>query len=503
MIFFGKMEVVKANKRGNTREKRMLEKSGNEREQVELYICTDQLVPEEHLLRKIDAAIDFKKIYEIVEPYYCNDNGRPSIDPVVLVKMVFIQHLFGIPSLRKTVSEIQMNVGYRWFLGFGLTTPIPHFATVSYAFATRFPETVIEQIFKWILNEAVDKGFVDGSMVFVDSTPVKASANRHKKVRVRVEKTARRYEKQLREEVNTDRLAHGKRPLKDKDDSDDNPPETKEVSQSKTDKDSGILRKGEHKVDFSYSVHTACDNNNFILCSEVTAANVHDSQVFEDVYEKVNEGFDPEVVVVDAGYKTPRICKRVFEDGRKLSAPYKRPMGKKGFFYPYEYSYDEYYDCVLCPQNQPLKYSRTDKNGYRHYVSDKEICKVCHSRMQCSHNAQYKKTVLKHIWSDYVEMAEDFRHSPEGKQSYTRRKETIERVFADAKEKHGMRYTNHRGLARVKKWVTLKFAAMNLKKMAMWAWRDAFAPFLRTLFFPFLIQNLTQNANKPQVTLAS
>lgn len=478
----------------------MLEKSGNEREQVELYICTDQLVPEDHLLRKIDAAIDFKKIYEIVEPYYCKDNGRPSIDPVILVKMVFIQHLFGIPSLRKTVAEIQMNVGYRWFLGFGLTTPIPHFATVSYAFASRFPETVIEQIFKWILNEAVDNGFVDGSMVFVDSTPVKASANRHKKVRVKVEKTARKYEKQLREEVNADRLAHGKKLLKDKDDSDDNPPETKEVTQSKTDPDSGILRKGEHKVDFSYSVHTACDDNNFVLASEVTAANIHDSQVFEDVYEKVTQDFNPETIVVDAGYKTPRICKRVFCDGRKLSAPYKRPMGKKEFFYPYEYIYDEYYDCVLCPENQALRYGRTDKEGYRHYVSDPNICKSCPCRMQCTHNAQCQKTVLKHIWSEYVEMAEDFRHSPEGKESYKRRKETIERVFADAKEKHGMRYTNHRGLARVKKWVMLKLACMNLKKLAVWAWRDAFISLIPPLFFdrfllsPFLPAKKTQTA---------
>lgn len=476
----------------------MLEKSGNEREQMELYICTDQLVPEEHLLRKIDAAIDFKKIYEIVEPYYCKDNGRPSIDPVVLVKMVFIQHLFGIPSLRKTMSEIQMNVGYRWFLGFGLTTPIPHFATVSYAFASRFPETVIEQIFKWILNEAVDKGFVDGSMVFVDSTPVKASANRHKKVRVKVEKTARRYEKQLREEINADRKTHGKKPLKEKDGSDDDPPDTREITQSKTDPDSGILRKGEHKVDFSYSVHTACDDNNFILASEVTAANIHDSQVFEEIYEKVTEDFEAETIVVDAGYKTSAICRRVFADGRKLSAPYKRPMGKKGFFSPHEYFYDEYYDCVLCPENQPLRYTRTDKNGYRHYVSEEAICKSCPSRTRCTHNAQCQKRVLRHIWSEYVDLAEDFRHSPEGRESYRRRKETIERVFADAKEKHGMRYTHHRGLARVSKWVTLKFAAMNLKKMAIWANKDALLPFLQMLFFSFL----PQYAKKPHYARA-
>ncbi|MGI6558539.1 MAG: transposase, partial [Limnochordia bacterium] len=74
-------------------------------------------------------------------------------------------------------------------------------------------------------------------------------------------------------------------------------------------------------------------------------------------------------------------------------------------------------------------------------------------------------------WADYIEQAEDFRHSQAGKESYSLRGETIERVFADAKEKHGMRYTFHRGLVRVASWVRLKFAAMNLKRLALWVFR--------------------------------
>ncbi len=80
------------------------------------------------------------------------------------------------------------------------------------------------------------------------------------------------------------------------------------------------------------------------------------------------------------------------------------------------------------------------------------------------------KLVKRHVWQDYIEMAEDVRHSELGQETYDMRKRTIERVFADAKEKHGMRYTPYRGLARVTNWVRLKFAAMNLKKMAMWAY---------------------------------
>jgi transposase len=78
----------------------------------------DSLVPEDHLLRKIERVIDFSKIYDMVEHLYSKDKGRPAVDPVVLVKIVLIQHLFGIPSLRKTVEEVNLNIAYRWFLGY-------------------------------------------------------------------------------------------------------------------------------------------------------------------------------------------------------------------------------------------------------------------------------------------------------------------------------------------------------------------------------------------------
>ena len=94
----------------------------------------EALVPKDHLLRKAEKVMDYEWLYEKLEPYYCHDNGRLGIGPVVLIKMVLIQHLFGIPSLRQTYREIIVNLAYRWFLGYGLLDEIPHFATVSYAF---------------------------------------------------------------------------------------------------------------------------------------------------------------------------------------------------------------------------------------------------------------------------------------------------------------------------------------------------------------------------------
>ena len=86
------------------------------------------------------------------------------------------------------------------------------------------------------------------------------------------------------------------------------------------------------------------------------------------------------------------------------------------------------------------------------------------------------------IWKDYEELADDARYTPAYAQLYKCRKETIERVFADAKEKHAMRYTQYRGLAQVTNWVKLKFAAMNLKKLATWKWRDLLPSFRFAVF---------------------
>lgn len=76
-------------------------------------VGTEILAPKDHLLRKIDAAVDFDWIYEMVEPLYCEDNGQLGVDPVVLFTMVLIQHLYGLPSLWRTAEEVTLNVAYR------------------------------------------------------------------------------------------------------------------------------------------------------------------------------------------------------------------------------------------------------------------------------------------------------------------------------------------------------------------------------------------------------
>ena len=446
----------------------MLQKEKQERNQLE-FICIDGLVPKEHLLRKIDSAVDFTRIYDLVEDLYCPDNGRPSVDPVVLFKMVLIQHLYGLPSLRRTAEEVSLNVAYRWFLGYLMNEQTPHFSTISYNFRNRYTGETIEKIFFWILNEINGAGYLSPEAVFVDGTHIKANANLHKKIKKAVPAAALRYKNELMEEINADRETHGKKPFDD----DETPPKEKEITASATDPDSGIFHKGEHKKCFAYEAHTVCDGHNFVLDTVVTPGNVHDSAAFDPLYERLKKRFPQmKTIVADAAYKTPWICKQIFDDNRVISTAYKRPMTMKGGHKWWEYVYDEYYDCVICPEYQVLHYSTTNRDGYREYKSRSYICKTCSTRHMCTKSANCTKIYTQHVWQRYIELAEDARHTPQYQALYKQRKEKIERVFADAKEKHGMRYTLHRGLPQVTKWVRLKFAAMNLKKLAMWKWRD-------------------------------
>lgn len=432
------------------------------------FIALEDLVPQDHILRAIDRAIDFNFIYDEVKDLYSPyDAGRPGIDPVSLFKILFIQYLFGIRSMRQTIKEINVNVAYRWFIGYGLTEKVPHFSTFGKNYTRRFKDTpVFEHIFEHILKEAVAAGFIDASAIFIDGTHIKASANRNRSEKISITKPVKQYQEELNKEIDKDREEHGKKTFpKDT----PNPPNQGIKTQSTTDPDSGLFVKGEHERCFAYVANTACDRHNFILNFALGAGNIHDSQMFHEVYKKLTSFMNEiKAVAVDAGYKTPGIMREIINSGKIPAIPYKRPMTKDGFFRKYEYVYDEYYDCYICPQNQVLKYTTTNREGYREYKSNPANCENCPCRSQCTASKNNVKVVTRHVWADYQEEAEHYRHVAEYREIYKQRKQTIERVFADAKEKHGMRYTTLRGLEKIKMQVTLTFACMNLKKLALW-----------------------------------
>ena len=222
-------------------------------------------------------------------------------------------------------------MAYRWFIGYSLTEPIPHFSTFGKNYVRRFASTnIFERIFKRILAQAEKTGYVDASAVFIDSTHIKASANKHKSKEVKVTKPIKQYQLELEEVIK---------------------------KESTTDSECGLFVKGEHERCFAYSAQTACDKHGFVLAFELGAGNLHDGQMFHELYKKMDLS-RTQIVALDAGYKTPGVVREIFKSGKIPAVPYTRPMTKNDFFKKSEYVYDEYFDCYLCPQNQILKLSK-------------------------------------------------------------------------------------------------------------------------------------------------
>ncbi|EHI69767.1 transposase, IS4 family [Streptococcus ictaluri 707-05] len=421
------------------------------------------MVPKDHLLRQIDQAIDFSFIYDLVEDSYCADNGRPSLDPVMLIKIPMIQCLFGIRSMRQTIKEIEVNLAYRWFLGLTLEDKAPHFTTYGKNYSRRFQDKqVIEAIFSHILGLCLNAGLIDPTEIFVDGTHIKAAANHHKYINQEVEAQAKFMSDQLEKEIAKDREKHGKKSLrlaKEKE------PASKKMST--TDPDSGWFHKGEHKQVFAYNAQVACDKHGWALGYSIHAGDVHDSQAFPELFDKI-KALNSHYLIADSGYKTPSIAHYLLTLGVIPVFPYTRPHSKKDLLRPKEFIYDEYYDVYLCPENQPLHYSTTNRDGYREYKSDPAICQTCALLSVCTQSKNHQKVITRHLWKDDLEVCEDIRHQLGMKERYQQRKETIERLFGTAKEYHNLRYTRLKGKSKMGATLGLTLACLNLKKYSKW-----------------------------------
>jgi transposase len=430
------------------------------------FVCIEDFVPEDHLLRKINRFIDFSFITEKVKPYYCEDNGRPSVDPIVLFKMMFIGYLFGIRSERQLEREIQMNIAYRWFLGLNFEDRVPDHTTISWNRRTRFKDTtVFQDIFDEIVLMAVGHKMVGGRALMSDSTHLKANANKRKFTREIVAPETRAYMEDLDQAIEEDRKHHGKKPLKVRKEV----KEEKEIKVSTTDGESGYMYRDGKPEGFFYLDHRTTDLKfNIITDVHVTPGNVHDSMPYVSRLDRQIERFKfkVEAVALDAGYLTNPICKALADRNIFGIIAHRRFKPVHGLFPKWKFTYDAEADTYVCPNGQTITYNTTDREGYRHYKSNAKECARCPLLQQCTRGKNLQKTITRHVWEEHKEKVRENRISKSGKMLYKKRKETIERSFADAKELHGFRYCRLRGIKKVTEQALMTAACQNIKKIA-------------------------------------
>ena len=429
----------------------------------------DQLVPQDHLLRRIAAAVDFSFVRPLCRPFYSH-TGQPSVDPVVIFKMLLLGYLYGVTSERRLAEEVRLHMGYRWFLGYDIDLPTPDHSVLSKARA-RFGTDVFEEFFRQSIELCRQAGLMEEGPVYVDSTLMRANAS--------VDSLAPRAEV-ARPPLSVTEYLH----RLDQDEAtppDEDPPASglpptggplrrpNQELQSRTDPEATLVNRPEFGRHLAYKAHVAvAGRRGQVITAAVATTGVEaDEHLLAEVlwqHRRLSKYAIP-AAVADAKYGTTLNYLYLEHAGILAFIPTTRfgnqhtgVWGREHF----QWLPDE--DAFLCPASERLRRVSNMQGTQRvRYQAPKGSCVACPFRAQCAPSGTERS--LHRSWAlDLVEAAQERVASPLGKRRLVERKTYIEGTFGLAKELHGLRRTRFRGRQRVQIQLWLTAAAMNIKR---------------------------------------
>lgn len=433
--------------------------------QMKLYYGTiDDLMPEDHFLRDLDRLVDFSFIYDLVGDLYAS-TGRPSVDPVVIVKMLLIGYLYGIDSERKLEREIRVNIAYRWFLGFELDDPIPDHTTLSQLRRRKFHcSTLFQDIFDKVVRRCMEEGLVTGKLLLTDSTHIRANARNDLREIIEVTDEPTEYMKKLDQEAYKSGLI--KEPVTY------DTEKTREITQSVTDPESGLLHRPGKPNAFCYLDHQTCDAENGIITDVyVTPGNVHDAVPHTGRLEYQIDKFDfpTEAICADASYDSGEVYNAMMKRKIKALIPTREfPQAGAKFSEGFDrtaFSYDCTKDVYICPAGKEMYYfSYSKSNRRKKYHTSRGTCMNCPYRQQCIGDSSNARVMERHLHAE----AQELQRRNVGTELYEHalrlRKIWCEGNFSHQKEEHNLRRTRMRGIEKVTEQCLLSACALNLKR---------------------------------------
>ena len=444
--------------------------------QIKMHCITlEDLVPEEHFLRKLEAAVDFSFIYDEVRDLYCPDNGRPGIDPVALVKYLLVGYLYGIESERRIEQEIQVNMAYRWFLGLDLDDRVPDHSTISQNRRRRFQgENLFRRLFEHIVHLCMEQALADGKVILSDSTHVKANASFKANVKVLAERETTHYMERLdryealeRERLEASGAIRPQRTGRVKKES-----ALTERTVSATDPDAGMLRRPGKPEGMHYLSHQSVDAAHGIVVDvAVTPGNRNDSEPYLERIEYMREhlGLNIQTAGADSAYGTSMIYRAMEDMGIRLHTPgttggatYKVEFRREDF------RYEQATDCFVCPAGRELALRSLEREHYnvcRVYRADRKDCRSCPMLQRCVSGSHRSRTIRVNIFEDAVKRQREAEGTPAHKRILNLRQIWCEGSFAAQKWIHNLRRLFRRGLEAAEDHCLLSATALNLKRM--------------------------------------
>ena len=444
--------------------------------QLKMHCVTmEDLVPQNHFLRKLENVVDFSFIYDEVRDLYCENNGRPCIDPAVLVKYLLVGYLYGIESERRIEQEIQVNMAYRWFLGLELDERAPDHSTISQNRRRRWDgQNLYRQMFEHILHQCIEKGLVDGRIILTDSTHVKANASSKANIKVLVERETTDYMERLDryEAAERIRLEEGGsiKPQRARRKQKATQPVEKTVSG--TDPDAGMLKRPGKPEGMHYLSHQSVDSANGIVVDVVvTPGNTGDSEPYLGRIEHMREhlGLDIQLAGADGAYGTSMVYQAMEDMGIQLHTP----MGSRSKTYKVElrredFRYDEEQDCFICPMGERLPLCSLEREQFnicRVYRASRKSCRNCPMLEKCVSDSHRSRTIRVNIFEGAVKRQREMDGTPTHEHILALRQIWCEGSFAAQKWGHNLRRLTRRGKEAAESHCLLSATALNLKRM--------------------------------------
>jgi transposase len=431
-------------------------------QQKMLCVTLESLMPEKHFLRDLDRLVNFDFIYEKVAPLYSH-TGRPSIDPVVIVKMMLLGYLYGIDSERKLEQEVQVNIAFRWFLGIDLDEPVPNHSTFSQLRRRKFGGTnLFEEIFDEVVRICMDRGLITGKLLLTDSTHVRANARNDLYETVTVDDEPSAYIRRLNERA----VAEGLLP---KDYEERPSTKQKEVKVSKTDPDSGYMHRPGKPNGFYYLSHQTCDAEHGLITDVlVTPGNTSDCAVHSQriLYQIDKFGFHTDAICADKGYDSSEIDADMLAHKIRTYIPRKSPNTQENRFQMSDYRYDEKTDAYCCPAGCVLKFSSYNpKTGRKEYCASVTDCRNCALKEKCISQRSKRKMVTRSLNASAYEAQQENNGTPEYYAAMRLRQIWCEGNFSHQKANHNLDRTGKRGLGKAFEHCLLSATALNLRRM--------------------------------------
>jgi transposase len=445
--------------------------------QIRLHSITiEELVPEGHFLRKVEALIDFGFIYEEMRGLYSENTGRPSIDPVMLVKYLLIGYLYGIDSERRIEQETQVNMAYRWFLGLDIGERVPDHSTISQNRRRRMNgENIFRRLFERVLLVCMEKGLMEGKLILTDSTHVKANASRRTEYTVRVEREAAWYMERLDRyealersaleswgKIRPKRLRYRKKAE----------PERVEKRVSATDPEAGFLKRPGKPEGMHYLDHQSIDAAHGIIVDvAVTPGNTTDATPYLDRIGYLQEHLNLpiEAVGADSAYDVSLVHQELADKGIHMFTPINEETPTyKVEFTKADFAYDTENDVFVCPMGVQLplrNLQRLENNVCREYAAKPKVCRRRPNRERCLSPSQKSRRIKVNIFEEAVKRNHAQDGTPRHKAVLDLRQIWCEGTFAAQKARHNLRRMFRRGIEAAEDHCLLSATAINLKRM--------------------------------------